>query len=82
MATFLTDVSGADVPKDLKKEIEHLESVFTVDRAKLKQITDHFVTELDKGMMAQGWWLTKNTKLTLASPGLSVEGGSIVSWEG
>ena len=59
MAAFLTDVSGADVPKDLKKEIEQLESLFTVDRAKLKQITDHFVTELDKGMMVQGWWLTR-----------------------
>ncbi len=57
MATFLTDVSGADVPKDLRKEIEQLENLFTVDRAKLKQITDHFVTELEKGMMAQGWWL-------------------------
>lgn len=55
MATFLTDVSGADVPKDLRKEIEQLENLFTVDRAKLKQITDHFVTELEKGMMAQGW---------------------------
>jgi hexokinase len=41
--------SFADVPKDLLKEIEQLERLFTVDTAKLKQITDHFVNELDKG---------------------------------
>jgi hexokinase len=33
----------------LIKEIEQLEQLFTVDTAKLKQITDHFVNELTKG---------------------------------
>lgn len=39
----------ADVPKDLLQEIKRLEQMFTVDTAKLKSITDHFVKELDKG---------------------------------
>jgi len=41
--------SYVDVPKDLLKEIEKLEQLFTIDTAKLKRITDHFVDELEKG---------------------------------
>lgn len=40
----------ADVPKDLLQEIKKLEEAFTVDTATLKKITDHFVSELEKGM--------------------------------
>ena len=40
----------ADVPKDLLAEIKKLEELFTVDSTKLKQITNHFVSELDKGL--------------------------------
>lgn len=43
----------ADVPKDLLAEIKTLEDAFTVDTAKLKQITKHFVSELEKGV----WYL-------------------------
>ena len=39
----------ADVPRDLLQEIKRLEELFTVDAQKLKAITDHFITELDKG---------------------------------
>jgi hexokinase len=39
----------ADVPKDLMQEIKRLEELFTVDTAKLKAITEHFVKELAKG---------------------------------
>lgn len=42
----------ADVPKDLLQQIKEFEDLFTVDRAKLKQIVDHFVKELEKGMSA------------------------------
>jgi hexokinase len=35
--------------KDLLKEMQHLEELFTIDTAKLKQITAHFVKELEKG---------------------------------
>ena len=41
--------STADLPKDLLNEVRKLEEIFTVDTAKLKQITDHFVNELAKG---------------------------------
>lgn len=41
--------SMADVPKDLADEIHKLEKLFTVESAKLKEITDHFVSELAKG---------------------------------
>ena len=39
----------ADVPKDLLQEIKRLEEMFTVEPAKLKGITDHFISELTKG---------------------------------
>jgi hexokinase len=39
----------ADVPKDLVDEIKKLEEQFTVGPAKLKAITEHFVSELTKG---------------------------------
>lgn len=42
--------SKADIPKDLLNEVRKLEEIFTVDTSKLKEITDHFVTELAKGM--------------------------------
>ena len=40
----------ADVPKDLLGEIKRLEELFTVDTTKLKAITEHFISELEKGM--------------------------------
>jgi hexokinase len=47
----LTSTTGsrADVPKDWIQEIRKLEELFTVDTARLKKITDHFVSELEKG---------------------------------
>lgn len=42
----------ADVPKDLLQEIKRLEDMFTVPKAKLKEITAHFVKELEKGKKA------------------------------
>jgi hexokinase len=41
--------SLAEAPKDLLKEIKHLEELLTIDTAKLKEITNHFVNELTKG---------------------------------
>lgn len=41
----------ADVPEDLLAQIRYLEKIFTVDQAKLKEVTNHFVTELGKGEM-------------------------------
>lgn len=42
--------SKADFPKDLLEQIRELEKLFEVPASKLKEITDHFITELDKGM--------------------------------
>lgn len=39
----------ADVPKDLLDQIKELERIFTADTAKLKEVTNHFVKELEKG---------------------------------
>jgi hexokinase len=38
------------VPKDLLAEIKTLEEALTIDTAKLKEITHHFVSELEKGL--------------------------------
>ena len=40
----------ADVPEDLLEQIKELERLFTVSQAKLKEITNHFVKELTKGI--------------------------------
>lgn len=39
----------ADLPQNLLQQIKDFEDAFTVDRAKLKQIVNHFVKELEKG---------------------------------
>lgn len=39
----------ADLPQDLQHEIQKLEDLFLVNTAKLKEITDHFIRELEKG---------------------------------
>ena len=41
--------SMADVPDDLLEQIKYLERIFTVDQTKLKEVTNHFVKELEKG---------------------------------
>lgn len=50
MLTHVILGSKADIPKDLLNEVRKLEEIFTVDTKKLKDITDHFVSELAKGM--------------------------------
>lgn len=46
--------SLADIPKDLLAEIKHLEQLFSMDTAKLKEITERFVKELEKGLSVAG----------------------------
>ncbi|KAI9769044.1 MAG: hexokinase A [Geoglossum umbratile] len=43
-----------DVPRDLVEQIKRLEELFSVDTAKLKHITDRFVSELEKGLSVEG----------------------------
>jgi hexokinase len=38
-----------DLPQNLLQQIKDFEDAFTVDRAKLKEIVNHFVKELEKG---------------------------------
>lgn len=45
--------SMAEIPKNLQAEIKALEAALTVPKEKLKEITDHFVNELHKGMFLQ-----------------------------
>jgi hexokinase len=42
----------ADFPKDLLEEVKKLEDMFTVPTNKLKEITTHFISELEKGTAA------------------------------
>ena len=44
----------ADMPTDLKAQIDKLEEQFVVTTAKLKEISDHFVNELKKGLSEEG----------------------------
>lgn len=44
----------ADMPRDLKDQIDKLEELFVVSTDKLKKISDHFVGELVKGLSVEG----------------------------
>lgn len=44
----------ADVPQDILSEIASLERLFTVDTAKLKEITEQFIVELKQGLNGEG----------------------------
>lgn len=52
---MLTEPLGsmADVPKDLLEQIKELERLFTIDQPKLKEVTEHFVKELEKGKFSE-----------------------------
>lgn len=58
----------ADMPKDLLQEIKKLEEQFTVDATKLKQITDHFVKELAKGLSKEGGNIPMNPTWVMGFP--------------
>lgn len=58
----------ADVPKDLLEQIKELERLFTVDQAKLKEITEHFVKELAKGLSVEGGSIPMNPTWVMGYP--------------
>lgn len=58
----------ADVPQDLLQEIKKLEDLFTVDTKKLKAITDHFISELDKGLTKEGGSIPMNPTWCMGYP--------------
>jgi hexokinase len=55
----------ADVPKDLVDQISRLEELFTVPAEKLKQVTDHFVNELTKGLSKEGGTIVRDISCLL-----------------
>ena len=65
----------ADVPKDLLAQIKELEEQFTVSADKLKQITDHFVSELERGR-SMAWTVNIYTHAD-HDAGRTEEGGDI-----
>ncbi|KAG5367874.1 Hexokinase [Yarrowia sp. C11] len=60
--------SMADVPRDLLEQISQLETIFTVSPEKLRQITDHFVAELAKGLTKEGGDIPMNPTWILDWP--------------
>ncbi|KOS16926.1 Hexokinase [Escovopsis weberi] len=60
--------SKTDIPKDLLNEVKALEDMFIVPAAKLKEITDHFVSELAKGLSVEGGSIPMNPTWVLSFP--------------
>ncbi|KAL2055779.1 hypothetical protein ABVK25_004023 [Lepraria finkii] len=60
--------SMADVPDDLLEQIRYLERIFTVDQAKLKEVTKHFVKELEKGLSIEGGSIPMNPTWVMGFP--------------
>ncbi|KAL9111201.1 MAG: hypothetical protein Q9227_004278 [Pyrenula ochraceoflavens] len=60
--------SLADVPKNLLDEIENLENQFIVSGDKLKEITNHFVKELEKGLSKGGGNIPMNPTWVMGYP--------------
>lgn len=55
----------ADVPKELAQQIKKLEEIFTIDTKKLKEITEHFIGELTKGLTHEGGNIVRPRHSTL-----------------
>ncbi|RAL05073.1 putative hexokinase Kxk [Aspergillus ibericus CBS 121593] len=60
--------SMADVPQNLLQQIKDFEEQFTVDRATLKKIVDHFIKELEKGLSVEGGNIPMNVTWVLGFP--------------
>ncbi|KFZ15242.1 hypothetical protein V501_02811 [Pseudogymnoascus sp. VKM F-4519 (FW-2642)] len=60
--------SSTDLPKDLAQEVKRLEGMFTVPQEKLKEITDHFVKELAKGLTVEGGSIPMNPTWCMGMP--------------
>ena len=58
----------ADVPQSLVEEIATLERLFTVNTEKLKQITEHLVGELQKGLDRNGANVPMNPTWVMSFP--------------
>ncbi|KAJ9287309.1 hypothetical protein DTO021C3_5000 [Paecilomyces variotii] len=63
-----------DIPQDVLYEIRRIEDLFTVSQKKLKQITDHFVKELEKGLSKEGGNIPMNVTWVMGFPSGDEEG--------
>ncbi|KAM4055160.1 hexokinase domain-containing protein [Hirsutella rhossiliensis] len=60
--------SKADIPMNLLEEVRRLEELFVVDQKKLKEITDHFISELAKGLSVEGGSIPMNPTWVMSFP--------------
>ncbi|KAL9621890.1 MAG: hypothetical protein Q9160_003711 [Pyrenula sp. 1 TL-2023] len=60
--------SLADVPKNLLDEIQNIEDQFILSADKLKEITEHFVKELEKGLTKEGGNIPMNVTWVMGYP--------------
>ncbi|PNH69880.1 hypothetical protein VD0002_g625 [Verticillium dahliae] len=60
--------SMAELPQDLVQEIRHLEEILIVKASKLKEITNHFVSELEKGLSVEGGSIPMNPTWVMSFP--------------
>lgn len=58
----------ADVPKNLLEAIQDLERLFTLTPQKLKEVTNHFVKELEKGLSKEGGNIPMNATWVMNYP--------------
>ncbi|KAK4139087.1 hexokinase-domain-containing protein [Dichotomopilus funicola] len=57
-----------DAPRSLIKEIKDLEQLLTVNTDKLKEITNHFINELTKGLSVAGGSIPMNPTWVMSRP--------------
>ncbi|KAJ5375175.1 hypothetical protein N7517_007181 [Penicillium concentricum] len=57
-----------ELPQNLLGPIQDFEKAFTVDRSKLKEIVNHFVKELEKGLTVEGGNIPMNVTWVLDFP--------------
>ncbi|KAH8170184.1 hexokinase domain-containing protein [Sarocladium implicatum] len=60
--------SKADIPQNLIDEVKSLEEQFTVKQDKLKAITEHFISELAKGLTVEGGSIPMNPTWVMSFP--------------
>lgn len=60
--------ADAEELQDLKPELEHFSDLLTVDAEKLKQISKHFVKELEKGLSKEGGNIPMNVAWVMDYP--------------
>lgn len=60
--------SMLDVPESIQDEIKNLERLLTVDKAKLKEVTHQFVSELKQGLTVEGGDIPMNPTWCMGFP--------------